>query len=140
MCFWWLMRLVHQGNATGARTKIQMQIVHVTLGLENSPPAVPILSEAEWAPKPFWTMYRREMSLTAFRFLLWPLSCYKVWLWAMFPTFRRYMLPPSSGSECIRWESFCICVELCFEKQREKGDLLPPSGAVGAVDQWPVFS
>jgi hypothetical protein len=26
------------------------------------------------------------------------IGCYTVWMWAMLPTFRRYMLPSSSGS------------------------------------------
>jgi hypothetical protein len=33
--------------------------------------------------------------------LIFFLGCYTIWLWAMLPMFHRYMLPPSSGLNCI---------------------------------------
>jgi aconitase B len=45
-------------------------------------------------------------------------------MWATLPTFRRYILPPSSGSKHVRLVT--VCIGLCFEKM---GGLV----AIGAV-------
>jgi hypothetical protein len=46
--------------------------------------------------------------------LLWIMfsGCYTVWLWAMFLTFQRFMLPLSSRSKCV---SLWVAVYICFE-------------------------
>jgi hypothetical protein len=31
-----------------------------------------------------------------------------LWMWTLLPTIRRYMLPPSSGSECVEWARFLV--------------------------------
>jgi hypothetical protein len=42
------------------------------------------------------------------------LGLYTVWMWAMLPMFRRYLLLPSSVSKCVGWVS--VYIGLCFEK------------------------
>jgi hypothetical protein len=45
-----------------------------------------------------------------------PLACLRLMDEVVFQTIRGYMLPPSSGSKCVGYTSFCVCVALCFGK------------------------
>jgi hypothetical protein len=45
--------------------------------------------------------YSEELAITDFRLPWWLISwVFTVWMWAMLPVFRKYILPPSPGLKC----------------------------------------
>jgi hypothetical protein len=44
------------------------------------------------------------------------LDFYIVWVWWVLLTFWTYVLPPSSGSNCVGWMSFCAYAGFCFKR------------------------
>jgi hypothetical protein len=56
-----------------------------------------------------------------------------MWMWAVI---WRYMLPSSSGSKCVGWESIYAYIGLCFEKKKygRRVGVGAPSGKIEIVD------
>jgi hypothetical protein len=100
----------------------------------------------QWRPCLIPTQNSRQIArwTTQSRFLYWQvavmlklipfLGCYTVLIWAMLPTFRRYILHPSSVPKCAKWMSFsCIYTY----------DLISKSNgvwgrAVVGTPEWPI--
>lgn len=63
-----------------------------------------------------WGLDFNLLNTINFLTLIISFGCHTVWMWAILPTFRRYMLPPFSGLKCVGWW-------LCFAlNSRDKGD------------------
>jgi hypothetical protein len=63
-----------------------------------------------------WGLDFHLLNTISFFTLIISFGCHTVCMWAMLPTFRRYMLPPFSWSKCVGW---WLCYVL---NSRENGD------------------
>lgn len=65
------------------------------------------------------------------------LGTFTLWLWPVFLTFRRNMLPHSSGSKWAGWVSAVLLCRLAV--QRIDGPVWPPAYAISIIDFYNYF-